>query len=252
MLVVDDDPAIRRALERALGAEGYGVALAEDGRQALERVAFEPEPDVVLLDLGLPDLGGVEIVERLRAEGNEIPILVLTARQALTDRVAGLDAGADDYLAKPFELDELLARVRALTRRSRGAATDAAATNSGTIAASAAATSGANPAGPTASLPNEITVADLRIDIAGHRAWRGTREIQLTRTEFNLLELLARNENVVLKRNELLEEIWGWASETLSNSLEVYIGYLRRKLEANDEPRLIHTVRGVGYVLRQD
>ena len=236
VLVVDDDPAIRRALERALSAEGYGVALAEDGEQALERVAFEPEPDLVLLDLGLPDIDGVKIVERLRADGNETPILVLTARQALTDRVAGLDAGADDYLAKPFELDELLARVRALTRRTR-------------------VTSGADAGAPgavTQAQANEISVADLRIDIPAHRVWRGNREIQLTRTEFNLLELLARNENIVLKRDQLLEEIWGWASETLSNSLEVYIGYLRRKLEANNEPRLIHTVRGVGYVLRQD
>ena len=236
VLVVDDDPAIRRALERALSAEGYGVALAEDGEQALERVAFEPEPDLVLLDLGLPDIDGVKIVERLRADGSEIPILVLTARQALTDRVAGLDAGADDYLAKPFELDELLARVRALTRRTRV-----------TSAADAGAPGAANQ-----TQTNEISVADLRIDIPAHRVWRGNREIQLTRTEFSLLELLARNENIVLKRDQLLEEIWGWASETLSNSLEVYIGYLRRKLEANNEPRLIHTVRGVGYVLRQD
>ena len=236
VLVVDDDPAIRRALERALSAEGYGVALAEDGEQALERVAFEPGPDLVLLDLGLPDIDGVKIVERLRADGNETPILVLTARQALTDRVAGLDAGADDYLAKPFELDELLARVRALTRRTR--VTSAA--DAGT------------PGATNQTQPNEISVADLRIDIPAHQVWRGNREIHLTRTEFNLLELLARNENIVLKRDQLLEEIWGWASETLSNSLEVYIGYLRRKLEANNEPRLIHTVRGVGYVLRQD
>jgi two-component system response regulator MprA len=242
VLVVDDDPAIRRALERALGAEGYGVALAEDGEQAFERVAFEPEPDVILLDLGLPDVDGVKIVERLRADGNEIPILVLTARQALTDRVAGLDAGADDYLAKPFELDELLARVRALTRRTR--VTSAA--DAGDFGARG--TTGAT----NQTQPNDISVADLRIDIPAHRVWRSNREIQLTRTEFNLLELLARNENVVLKRDQLLEEIWGWASETLSNSLEVYIGYLRRKLEANNEPRLIHTVRGVGYVLRQD
>jgi two-component system response regulator MprA len=244
VLVVDDDPAIRRALERALSAEGYGVALAEDGEQALERVAFEPEPDVILLDLGLPDVDGVKIVEQLRADGNEIPILVLTARQALTDRVAGLDAGADDYLAKPFELDELLARVRALTRRSRATAADAGALGA---ANAANATNLANQ-----PQTNEISVADLRIDIPAHRVWRGNREIPLTRTEFNLLELLARNENIVLKRDQLLEEIWGWASETLSNSLEVYIGYLRRKLEANNEPRLIHTVRGVGYVLRQD
>jgi two-component system response regulator MprA len=247
VLVVDDDPAIRRALERALSAEGYGVALAEDGEQALERVAFEPEPDVVLLDLGLPDVDGVKIVERLRADGNEIPILVLTARQALTDRVAGLDAGADDYLAKPFELDELLARVRALTRRSRVIAADAGDFGTRGAANAANATNLANQL-----QPNEISVADLRIDIPAHRVWRGNREIQLTRTEFNLLELLARNENIVLKRDQLLEEIWGWASETLSNSLEVYIGYLRRKLEANNELRLIHTVRGVGYVLRQD
>jgi two-component system response regulator MprA len=244
VLVVDDDPAIRRALERALGAEGYGVALAEDGEQALERVVFEPEPDVILLDLGLPDVDGVKIVEQLRADGNEIPILVLTARQTLTDRVAGLDAGADDYLAKPFELDELLARVRALTRRSRATAADAGALGA---ANAANATNLANQ-----PQTNEISVADLRIDIPAHRVWRGNREIPLTRTEFNLLELLARNENIVLKRDQLLEEIWGWASETLSNSLEVYIGYLRRKLEANEEPRLIHTVRGVGYVLRQD
>jgi two-component system response regulator MprA len=244
VLVVDDDPAIRRALERALSAGGYGVALAEDGEQALERVAFEPEPDVILLDLGLPDVDGVKIVERLRADGNEIPILVLTARQALTDRVAGLDAGADDYLAKPFELDELLARVRALTRRSRATAAEVG--NFGARGATGA------PGGTNQTPTNEISVADLRIDIPAHRVWRGNREIQLTRTEFNLLELLARNENVVLQRDQLLEEIWGWASETLSNSLEVYIGYLRRKLEVNNEPRLIHTVRGVGYVLRQD
>jgi two-component system response regulator MprA len=247
VLVVDDDPAIRRALERALSAEGYGVALAEDGKQALERVAFEPEPDVLLLDLGLPDVDGVKIVERLRADGNEIPILVLTARQALTDRVAGLDAGADDYLAKPFELDELLARVRALTRRSRAIAAGA-----GDYGARGTTYAEAGDPVTHQSQPNEISVADLRIDIPAHRVWRGNREIQLTRTEFNLLELLARNENVVLKRDQLLEEIWGWASETLSNSLEVYVGYLRRKLEANNEPRLIHTVRGVGYVLRQD
>jgi two-component system response regulator MprA len=247
VLVVDDDPAIRRALERALSAEGYGVALAADGEQALERVAFEPEPDLVLLDLGLPDLDGVNIVERLRADGNEIPILVLTARQALTDRVAGLDAGADDYLAKPFELDELLARVRALTRRSRATAADAGEFGARGAANAANATNLANQ-----SQTNEISVADLRIDIPAHRVWRGNREIQLTRTEFNLLELLARNENIVLKRDQLLEGIWGWASETLSNSLEVYIGYLRRKLEVNNEPRLIHTMRGVGYVIRQD
>lgn len=225
VLVVDDDPAIRRALERALSVEGFGVALAENGTEAVERLAFEPAPDLVLLDLGLPDIDGVEIVERLRGEGNEIPILVLTARQALTDRVAGLDAGADDYLAKPFELDELLARVRALTRRSRS---------------------------NTKANPSEIVIGDLRIDTPAHRVWRAGRELQLTRTEFDLLELLARNEGVVLKRDQLLEEIWGWASATLSNSLEVYVGYLRRKLEANSEPRLIHTVRGVGYVLRQD
>lgn len=230
ILVVDDDPAIRRALERALSVEGFGVALAENGTQALERLAFEPAPDLVLLDLGLPDVDGVQIVERLRAEGNETPILVLTARQALTDRVAGLDAGADDYLAKPFELDELLARVRALTRRARPSSDLPSAKNQ----------------------PTEIVIGDLLIDTPAHRVWRAGRELQLTRTEFDLLELLARNQGVVLKRDQLLEEIWGWASATLSNSLEVYVGYLRRKLEANSEPRLIHTVRGVGYVLRQD
>jgi two-component system response regulator MprA len=185
----------------------------------------------------------LQIVERLRAEGNETPILVLTARQALTDRVAGLDAGADDYLAKPFELDELLARVRALTRRTRPPANDRNQANNKTDNKAVT----ANPSQPT-----EIVVGDLRIDTPAHRVWRGGRELQLTRTEFDLLELLARNQGVVLKRDQLLEEIWGWASATLSNSLEVYIGYLRRKLEANSEPRLIHTVRGVGYVLRQD
>jgi two-component system response regulator MprA len=241
ILVVDDDPAIRRALDRALSVEGFGVALAEDGTQALERLAFEPAPDLVLLDLGLPDIDGVQIVERLRADGNETPILVLTARQALTDRVAGLDAGADDYLAKPFELDELLARVRALTRRTRPP-----------VNASDQPNPNAHANTTSTSQLAPIVVADLRIDIPAHRVWRGERELQLTRTEFDLLELLARNQGVVLKRDQLLEEIWGWASATLSNSLEVYIGYLRRKLEVNSEPRLIHTVRGVGYVLRQD
>ena len=220
ILVVDDDPALRAALDRALKLEGYRVAFAHDGRQALQLMTGGSQ-DAVILDLGLPLMDGIEVCRRVRERGDRTPVLMLTARDAVTDRVEGLDAGADDYLVKPFALDELLARLRALLRRSSGA-------------------------------PNEgiLKFADVVLDLQAMEVRRGHRELQLTRTEFRLLELLMRNPRVVLSRSRIFEEVWGYDFGASSNALEVYISYLRRKLEAEGEPRLIHTIRGVGYTLR--
>jgi two-component system, OmpR family, response regulator MprA len=221
ILVVDDEPAVREAVDRALRLEGYATDLAEDGRQALSRLAESP-PDAVVLDILMPHVDGLEVCRRLRAAGDRTPVLVLTARDAVADRVRGLDAGADDYLVKPFALDELKARLRALLRRS-----------------------GAGDAeGP-------LRHADLVLDPTGHTVRRGPRPIELTRTEFLLLELFLRHPRQVLTRSIVFERVWGYDFGPSSNSLEVYVGYLRRKLEAGGEPRLIHTVRGVGYVLRE-
>jgi two-component system, OmpR family, response regulator MprA len=219
--VIEDDRGVRESLARALQFEGYHVETADDGRQGLE-LTRSSEPDALILDVMMPTLDGLEVARALRAEGDRTPILMLTARHEITDRVAGLDAGADDYLAKPFALDELLARIRALLRRS-----------------------GPSEAGEV------IRLADLEIDPAGRRVTRGGDEIPLTRTEFNLLELLAYNAGIVLTRDVILERIWGFDFETSSNSVDVYIGYLRRKTEADGRPRLIHTVRGVGFVARE-
>jgi two-component system, OmpR family, response regulator MprA len=220
ILVVDDDHAVRESLRRSLAFNGYDVELAENGEAALKSVATR-HPDAIVLDVMMPRLDGIATCRALRASGDDVPILVLTARDAISDRVAGLDAGADDYLTKPFALEELLARLRALLRRTT--------------------------AGPDAAA---LEYADLRLDPATREVERADRRISLTRTEFALLELLLRHPRQVLERAQILEEVWGFDFPTSANSLEVYIGYLRRKTEADGEPRLIHTVRGVGYVLR--
>jgi two-component system, OmpR family, response regulator MprA len=221
VLVVDDDPAVRESLRRSLAFNGYQVELAADGEQALRAVAGS-RPDAVVLDVMMPKLDGLATCRALRAAGDDVPVLMLTARDEVADRVAGLDAGADDYLPKPFALEELLARLRALLRRI-----------------------GAGDDGPV------LRLADLTLDPASRDVTRGERPVRLTRTEFALLELLLRNQRRVLPRERILEEVWGYDFPTTANSLEVYVGYLRRKTEAMGEPRLIHTVRGVGYVARE-
>jgi len=219
VLVVDDDEAIRTALERALRLEGFAVQVAEDGLRALELVE-ESRPGVIVLDVVMPNLSGITVVSRLRARGNDVPICVLSARDEVQDRVAGLEAGADDYVIKPFDLEELVARLRALLRR-----------------------------GPS-SEGDVLRVGDLIIDPSQRMVTRGGREVTLTRREFELLEELARHRNVVLSRQQLLETVWGYDFEVEGNVVDVFIGYLRRKLEADGEERMIHTVRGVGFVLR--
>jgi two-component system, OmpR family, response regulator MprA len=222
ILVVDDEPAVQSALSRALTLEHYDVAQAADGREALERLGSSPY-DVVILDIAMPHVDGLQVCRRLRQGGDTTPVLMLTARGEVDDRVAGLDAGADDYLVKPFALRELLARVRALLRRS-----------------------GEEEDGPQETLAFE----DLRLDLRAHEAWRGERILTLTRTEFLLLEMFMRHPRQVLTRSAIFEHVWGYDFGSSSNSLGVYMGYLRRKTEVGDEPRLLHTVRGVGYVLR--
>ncbi len=222
ILVVEDDEAVRSAVSRALRFEGYDVATAEDGLAALEAVITAP-PAAIVLDVMMPRLDGLELCRRLRAMGDATPILILTARHDVSDRVAGLDAGADDYLVKPFALEELLARLRSLLRRT-------------------------TPSGESGAM----AVAGLTLDPAARKVQRGERSIELTKTEFDLLELLMRNQGIVLTRELIYDRIWGYDFGTSSNSLDVYIGYLRRKTEAGGEPRLIQTVRGVGYVLRLD
>ncbi len=221
ILVVEDDPSVREALERALSFEGYNVATARDGGVALSALTTT-SPDLIVLDVMMPYVDGIEVCRRIRAKGDRVPILMLTAKAAVGDRVEGLDAGADDYVTKPFALDELLARIRALLRRSTGDVGDV------------------------------IAYKDLEVDPKARTATRGGRDLDLTKTEFDLLELLARTPGVVIDRDTIYEEIWGIDFITSSNSPDVYIGYLRRKTEGAGEPRLIHTVRGVGYVLRDE
>jgi two-component system response regulator MprA len=223
VLVVDDDRAVRDSLRRSLEFNGYDVTLAADGAEGLAAVGAQ-HPDVVVIDVMMPRLDGIETTRALRGAGNDVPILVLTARDAVGDRVEGLDAGADDYLTKPFALEELLARLRALLRR----------------------------VVPDGDGDGEVlSFADLRMDVASRDVSRGGRPIELTRTEFTLLEMFLRRPRRVLDRSFILEEVWGYDFPTSANSLEVYVGYLRRKTEAEGEPRLIQTVRGVGYVLKE-
>jgi two-component system, OmpR family, response regulator MprA len=222
ILVVDDEPAVQSALARALALENYDVSQATDGREALEQLGATPY-EAVILDIAMPRLDGLEVCRRLREGGDRTPVLMLTARGEIDDRVAGLDAGADDYLAKPFALRELLARVRALLRR---AEEDEEGTE------------------------GILAFEDLRLDLRSHEAWRGERPLQLTRTEFLLLEMFLRQPRKVLSRSAIFEHVWGYDFGSSSNSLGVYMGYLRRKTEDGNEPRLLHTVRGVGYVLR--
>ena len=224
MLVVDDDRAVRDSLRRSLEFNGYEVVLAADGTEALVAVGAQ-HPDVVVIDVMMPKLDGIETTRALRHAGNDVPVLVLTARDAVGDRVEGLDAGADDYLTKPFALEELLARLRALLRR--------------------VVPEDGEGDGET------LVFSDLTMDIASRDVRRGSRAIELTRTEFSLLEMFLRRPRRVLDRSFILEEVWGYDFPTTANSLEVYVGYLRRKTEADGEPRLIQTVRGVGYVLKE-
>jgi two-component system, OmpR family, response regulator MprA len=233
VLVVDDDAAVRDSLARTLRFEGYQVDTARDGQEALDAVAAD-EPDAMVLDVSMPRLDGLHACRRLRAGGVLLPVLMLTARDSVGDRVAGLDAGADDYLVKPFALQELLARLRALLRRSMLAAPPAG---------------GHEPAGD----PHDwLTFADLRLDPRSREVWRGGRALRLTRTEFSILEVFLRHPRQVLTRAVLFEQVWGYDFGETSNSIHVYLGYVRRKLEAEGEPRLLHTVRGVGFVLREE
>ncbi|MDF1705709.1 MAG: response regulator transcription factor [Aeromicrobium sp.] len=224
ILVVDDDRAVRDSIRRSLEFNGYTVEVATDGVEALARTP-QVQPDAIVMDVMMPRLDGLETTRALRNAGNDVPIIVLTARDAVTDRVDGLDAGADDYLTKPFALEELLARLRALLRRAN------------------------RPADEEDEEP--LAFADLSLDPVTREVRRGDREISLTRTEFTLLELFLRRPKRVLERSFILQEVWGFDFPTTANSLEVYVGYVRRKLEAEGETRLLHTVRGVGYVLRE-
>jgi two-component system response regulator MprA len=223
VLIADDDRAIRESLARALALEGYDVVQASDGAVALQMVESS-QPDVAVLDVMMPNVDGLTVCRVLRAEKNRVPILMLTARTETADRVAGLDAGADDYLPKPFDLDELLARLRALLRRTR-------------------------PEGDAAD-SEALQVGDLRLDPSSRRVWRGQREIELSKTEFDLLELLVRNQGMVLEHSTIYDRIWGYDFGPESKNLAVYISYLRRKLEATGESKVIHTIRGVGYSVR--
>jgi DNA-binding response OmpR family regulator len=219
VLIVDDDGPVRRTLARTLGAEGYETALAPDGGAALVEVERDP-PDAIVLDAIMPGLDGLAVARRLREKGVPVPILMLTARDSVADRVAGLDAGADDYLVKPFATEELLARLRALLRRRP----------------------------PRGMAP--LRVGDLMLNPDTHEVQRGERKIELTQREFELLEYLMRNERLVISRQKLLDEVWGYDPFSITNTIEVFVSNLRRKLEADGEPRLLHTVRGAGYVLR--
>ncbi len=224
ILVADDDPSVRESLRRSLAFNGYDVVTAGDGAEALSLITADA-PDAVILDVMMPRVDGLQACRTLRSQGNDLPVLMLTARDGVADRVAGLDAGADDYLPKPFALEELLARLRALLRRTSQRSAD--------------------------ETEDLLTFGDLSLDPVTRDVSRGTRPLRLTRTEFSLLDLFLRSPRRVLSRAFILDEVWGFDFPTTANSLEVYVGYLRRKTEEDGEPRLLHTVRGVGYVLRE-
>ncbi|MER6125417.1 response regulator transcription factor [Streptomyces sp. NPDC001795] len=232
VLLAEDDRAIRHALERALTLEGYEVTAVADGVEALAQ-AHRTQPDVLVLDVMMPGIDGLQVCRVLRAEGDRTPILMLTALVETADRIAGLDAGADDYVLKPFDVEEVFARLRALLRRTNGVAYE-------------------EPKEEEKIPTGQVSVAGLRMDVQARRAWRGERELELTRTEFDLLELLARNAGIVLDHATIYDRIWGYDFGPGSKNLAVYVGYLRRKLDEPGAPALIHTVRGVGYVLRED
>ena len=234
ILVVDDDAAVRDSLARTLRFEGHEIETASDGGLALDAVHAH-EPDAMILDVSMPTMDGLRACRQLRAEGVLVPVLMLTARDSVGDRVAGLDAGADDYLVKPFALQELLARLRALLRRSLLTAPPQIETGD-----------------DFARRPDLLTFADVRMVQSTREVWRGDRALRLTRTEFSILEVFLRHPRQVLSRTALFEQVWGYDFGEGSNSINVYLGYLRRKLEADGEPRLLHTVRGVGFALRED
>jgi len=229
ILIAEDDPSVRSSLERALKHEKHTIFSAKDGAEALEMVVEHPL-DLIVLDIMMPYMNGIAICKHLRERGNRTPILVITARHEVSDRVAGLDAGADDYLIKPFSLEEMFARIRALLRRT-----------SVTVAEDSA----------DAQAPAAMQVADLTVDPASREARRGDQLLNLTKTEFDLLELLVFNIGKVLSRSDIYERIWGYDFSTNSKSLDVHVGYLRRKMEEDDLPRLLHTVRGVGYIVKE-
>ena len=222
ILVVEDERPVRDALERVLRTDGHDVEVADDGNAALTTLS-SMTPDALVLDVVLPGVDGLEVCRRLRAAGDQVPVLMVTALDAVADRVAGLDAGADDYLVKPFSIEELRARMRALLRRA-----------------------GLGDSG------EPVRFADLALDPRAHQVFRAERRVELTRTEFQLLELFMRNAGQVLTRAVIFDRVWGYDFGSGSRTLEVYVGYLRRKLEAGGEPRLLHTVRGIGYVLREE
>ncbi len=242
MLLAEDDRAIRHALERALTLEGYEVTAVADGVEALAQ-AHRRQPDVLVLDVMMPGIDGLQVCRVLRAEGDRTPILMLTALVETADRIAGLDAGADDYVVKPFDVEEVFARLRALLRRTGN-------TGDAPVAARSV------PPGPAANgaqgAGGLVAAAGVRMDVQARRAWRGARELELTRTEFDLLELLVRNAGIVLDHATIYDRIWGYDFGPGSKNLAVYVGYLRRKLDEPGAPALIHTVRGVGYALRED
>ncbi|MFF0225944.1 response regulator transcription factor [Streptomyces sp. NPDC004629] len=242
VLLAEDDRAIRHALERALTLEGYEVTAVADGVEALAHAHRTP-PDVLLLDVMMPGIDGLQVCRVLRAEGDRTPILMLTALVETADRIAGLDAGADDYVVKPFDVEEVFARLRALLRRTTSVTAGGNGGGNG---------GGTEPVRDTQVNDRQVEAAGLRMDLQARRAWRGKRELELTRTEFELLELLVRNAGIVLDHSTIYDRIWGYDFGPGSKNLAVYVGYLRRKLDEPGAPQLIHTVRGVGYVLRED